>query len=315
MATRNELDCLTTLGNTGFGTCILDFKNIIGAIRLPKDAEIDITDLQTALTDLVCNDSKALRGYPFFDFKTPTDNTEDLVVQTFADGSKKPVREGFNDWKFQYVDGGLSLHKNLRTFNGLDADFLFIDGDSPNKIMCLAGSAADKIKGIPVAGGFFWAHPWKLNTGAAVAEYMVQFTMPVKYTNDEVNFVVADFDVPSTIKGLQDVDLTLASGGTSGVFNATLLTSTVNTNLGDVYPTELAAGGLWTAKNTATGTAITISSVSYDEDNKYFIVTLATTAPPYPASGTVTINLAAPSVLAAAGVLVESTGAKAIARN
>lgn len=315
MATRNSLDCLTDVGNTGFGTCVLDFKNIIGAIRLPKGTEIDITNLQTALLAAVRNDSKALRAYPFFDFKQVNDGTEELVVQTFPDGSKKPVREGYNDWKFQYVDGALSLHKNLRTFNGLDADFIFIDGDSPNKIMCLAGSTATKIKGIPVAGGFFWAHPWKVNTGQAVAEYMVQFTMPVKYTNDLVNFVVADFDVPSTIKGLQTVNLTGEDGGSTGVFNVTVLEDSVGTNLGDVFPTELANGALWTAKNTATSAAITISGVTYDSDNKKFVVTMATTAPPYPATGTVTVNLAAPSVLAAAGIEVESSGSVAIPRN
>lgn len=314
MAELNKINCLTDLGNTGFGSCVLDFKNIVGAIRLPKRAEIDITALSTNLLAAVRNSNKALRAFPFWNFLATQDGTEDIVVQTFPTGAKKVVREGFNDWKYQYVDGGLTLHKQLRTFNHVDADFLFIDAD--NKIMCLPGSTATKIMGIPVTGGFFHALPWKINDGSKLAEYMVQFTMPVKYTNDLVAVVEADFDLPSTILGLQDVTLTGVGAVTSGVYNMTAVTSSVKTNLGDLYPAELAAAGLWTAKNTATGVAIPISGVSYYSDTKTFVVTLATTAPPYPASGTVTINLAAPSVLAAAGVDgFESTKAVAITRN
>ncbi len=312
MATLNTINCLQDVGNTGFGSCVLDFKNIVGAIRLPKGLEIDITALQTNLIAAAQNSNKALRALPFYNLLATTDGTEDIVVQSFATGAKKVVREGFNDWKFQYVDGGLTLHKNLRMMNNIDADFLFIDAD--NKIMCLAGSTSTKIKGIPVTGGFFHAHPWKLNDGSKVAEYIVQFTMPVKYTNDLVNVVEADFDIPSTVLGLQDVTVTGVAGATAGVYDMTLVTTSVGTNLGDLYPTELAAAGLWTAKNTATDAAITISGVSYNATTKKFVLTLTTTAPPYPATGTVTINLAAPSVLAAAGVDgFESTAAAVIA--
>lgn len=312
MATLNTINCLQDVGNTGFGSCVLDFKNIVGAIRLPKGLEIDITALRTNLIAAAQNSNKALRALPFYNFLQTTDGTEDIVVQSFGTGAKKVVREGFNDWKFQYVDGGLTLHKQLRMLNNVDADFLFIDAD--NKIMCMAGSSATKIQGIPVTGGFFHAHPWKLNDGSKVAEYTLQFTMPVKYTNDLVNFVEADFDIPSTVLGLQDVNVTGAAGSTAGKYQMSLETASVGTNMGDLYPTELAAAGLWTAKNTATDAAITISAVSYNATTKKFVLTLTTTAPPYPASGTVTINLAAPSVLAAAGVDgFESTGAAVIA--
>lgn len=314
MADLNKLNCLTSLGNTGFGSCVLDFKNIVGAIRLPKGAELDIADIKASLIAAVRNNNKALRAFPFFNLISTVDSTEEIVIQTFQTGAKKVVREGFNDWKFQYVDGGLTLHKQLRTFNYQTADFLFVDAE--NKIMCLPGSTVTKIKGIPVTGGFFHALPWKLNDGSKVAEYMVQFTMPVKYTNDLVAFVKADFDVPSTVLGLQDVKVTGVGAVTSGVYNMNVETCSVGTNLGDLYPTELASSSLWTAKNTATGASITISGVSYDAANKKFVVTLATTAPPYPATGTVSINLADPSTLSAAGVDgFESIGAAAITRN
>lgn len=317
MATLNSLDCLTTAGNTGVGSCYFDPKNIIGAILAPKGYEIDVTTLQATLIAATHNAAPGSRLYPIYDFENTTDNSEDKTVQTMNTGAKQVVREGFNDWKFQYVSGGLSLLKQLRLFNGGSWDFFFID--SQNNIIGIMGSASDKLKAIPSTGGFFWAGPWKLNDGTKVTEYMLQFVFNVTYLNDFYAFVKADFDVPSTVYGLQDVVVSGDANVTSGSYNLTLLTSATQTNLGDVYPVELAAGGLWTAKKTSNGNTITILSVTYNATTKYFVVALDKTDPDYPTPGVgvyVTINLAAPAVLQAAGVDgYESTGAVQILAN
>lgn len=319
MANLNELSCLTTAGNTGVGSCFLDFKNIVGAILAPKGYELDLSansgDVQTTLAAACLNASKALRLYPVFDFEQTTDSSEQATVQTMNTGSKHVVREGFNDWQFQYVAGGLSLHQSLRKFNGNAWDFFFVDAD--NKILGVEGSDTDHIKAIPSTGGYFWATPWKVNDGSKIAEYMLQFVFNVKYSNDLVKFVKCDFDIPSTIYGCEDVTLTGVADETSGTYNITAKTSSVGTNLGDVVGSTLASASLWVATNSETGAGVDITSVSYDSTNKYYQIACDTSDTDYPGTGQhIKIDLAAPSVLDAAGVEgYESTGAVVIAKN
>lgn len=317
MATIDKLDCLNTSGNTGVGSCFFDPKNIVGAILAPKGYEFDVTTPQATLIAATHNASPSNRLYPLWDFETTTDSSEDKTIQTMGTGAKHVVREGFNDWKFQYVSGGLSLLLEARLFNGPSWDFYFVDAD--NNIIGVAGSSETKLKAIPSTGGFFWAAPWKLNDASKITEYMLQFVFNTRYANTKglTKFVAAGFDVPSIIKGLQNVVLTGAAASTPGSYNITALTEATQTNMGDIYPTELAAAGMWVAKNFTTGVAIPIDAVTYDNDNNVFVVALDTTDTNYPTTGDfLTINLAAPTVLQAAGIDgYESTGAVKIASN
>lgn len=130
MATLNAIACASNTGNTGIQQCFLDFKFIQGAILAPKGYQFDVTALQTNLASGLYNSSRAARLYPIYDFEAPKDGSETKVVQSMSTGQKHVVREGYNQWGFQYVQGGLSLHKNLRLFNGSNWDFFFIDNDA-----------------------------------------------------------------------------------------------------------------------------------------------------------------------------------------
>lgn len=203
-----KLDCLAGAGNTGVGACFLDIKKIVGAFFAPKGYELDLTmDLQTQLVDATCAPSKANRLFPIFDFKALTDGTEKPVIQTFPDGSKAYVRDGFNDWMFQFINGGASLTKELRKFSKYAYDFFFIDADG--KLLGIDGSDDTKLRAFPSDGGYQLTLPWKPSDGSKVTEYMIQFVFNSKYTTDQINFVYDDsFDIVSTIKGLQNVIVT-----------------------------------------------------------------------------------------------------------
>lgn len=317
MSKLNELLCLTTNGNTGTGACFFDPKLIVGAFLTPKGYEIDVAALQTNLIAATHNASKGARIYPIYDLLTPKDNTEQKTMQTFNTGAKKVVREGYNDWEFQYVQGGLTLLTNLRKFNGPAFDFLFVD--SENRIIGINGSSSTKLRAIPSDGGFFWANPWKMNDGSKVAEYGVQFVFHVKYLNDLVAFQKADFDITTTIYGLQDVNLAVETAGVAGSYKVTPKT-TIGTNLADLYPTALAVVGMWLAKNFLTGNGITILGVTLGTNaagESCFIIATDTADTDYPGAGEfLTFNLAAPAVLQAAGIDgYESTAAVKIVKN
>lgn len=316
MATLNQLSSLVNTGNTGVGSVSFDPKNIVGAILCPKGYEVDVTALQANLIAGTHNAIKAQRLYPVYDFENTTDSSEQKVEQTMNNGSVHVVREGLMKWAFEFFAGGLSLLSRLRLFNGSAWDFLFIDANMT--IIGIQGSTPNKLKAIPSTNGRFWAPPLKINDGSKITSYMVEFAFQQRYISDLnlVAFVAAGFDIPTVVFGLQDVNLTGVADATSGSYDITAVTAAAQTNMGDIYPTALAVGSLWTAINTATGLSIPILSVTFNPVAKTYVIALDKTSLNYPSSGTVTINLAAPSVLQAAAVDgYESTGGVAIVKN
>lgn len=317
MSLLNQLNCISDIGNTGVGACSLDFKKIVGAILTPKGYTIeaaDLVDSASLLAKLQADTqaaNKAARIYPVMGFVNAEDNSSGLQKQTFSYGVEAPVRDGINNWAFQFVKGGLSLLQKLRLFNKSTAfDFLFVDDE--NKILGTASADGTGLQAIPSM--YFWARQWKANTGQAIAEYTCEFAFLPQYINEYVASVSAGFDITTNVIGLQDVKVSGVADSVSGSYDLTAVAG--GTNLGDLYETELASASVWEAKNFATGAAIDITGVTYDATAKAFVVALDKTAPAYPATGFVTINLVAPAALAAAGVVgFESLGAAKIAKN
>lgn len=318
----NSLDCIAVLGNTGVGACNFNPKNIVAAILTPKGYQIPLAAAASSaalLTQLQADaqaPTKAARIYPISNFVAAADASTGLQKQTFSYGVEAPVRDGINNWTFQFVSGGLSLLSKLRLYNKTTSyDFLFVDAD--NNIIGTKGkdSTGNKVlQAIP--NMYFWAHQWKVNDGSKVTDYQIEFAFLPNYVNENVGYITAGFDFTSNILGLQDLVVSGAGNATPGTYDLQVVTDATGFNLGDLYPTALASAGLWVASNTATGTSITITSVTYSAVTKKFSLVLTTTAPPYPASGTITFNLAAPSVLAAAGISgFESLGSVAITKN
>jgi len=123
-------------------------------------------------------------------------------------------------------------------------------------------------------------------------------------------YAATGINMQSVVLGLQDVVLSSpAANATSGSFNISATVVNGQVDMYANYATDLASASLWVATNTATGANITIDSVTATSSftaapsSDGWVIALATTAPPYPASGTVTFSLASPSVLSTAGVL------------
>ena len=321
MATLNTLACLTTAGNTGKEACAFLPANITGVLLTPKGYilnQTQIAALQASLIAAVQNPSKGARVFPIYGFETPNDNSEDITVQTTGYGGKHVVKEGYNDWKYDYVDGGVTLHKNIRLLNGNSHDFLFIDAN--NTIIGTAGTGSDGfpgLKAIPCDGGFFWAHPWKANDGSKVTTLMIQFVFHPKYMNEYLAFVKADFDIATTAIGLVDVTLTSPSvNATSGSYNVVAKTAGVGTNLGDIYPAELAIGTSWLAKD-ENGLNIPVLSSTYNAAINGYVIALDKASANYPtvAGKKVTITGNTPAILTTNGVAGYEFGAVSIVKN
>ena len=137
MGALNAISCLNTVGNTGNPKCAFDPAFISGALMAPTGTVIDPSansnNLLTTMTALFYNASKAARVYPLYDFEKITDSSDKLTLQSMANGAKHPVREGFNDWMFQYFDGGLIKHLNCQIVQRFELGFLFPFNRSANR--------------------------------------------------------------------------------------------------------------------------------------------------------------------------------------
>lgn len=299
MATINKLVCVGVGANTGFGDCVLVPGIIVGALLFRRKTEIDATDLealQASLEALAQAAEPKNRMYPIHGFEQPQDGTEDKTVQTMAYGGKYPVREGSYDWKFQFVQGGLCLHKSLRKFNGTGIHVLFYDANG----VIYGVKSGTSLQTIPLQ--FFWADPWKANDGANVTQFWAQFVFKPEYLNDQLGFVKADFNI-SDIVGLQDVALSLGAGSARPALKVLAKAGCDQASLYDLYSTELAVAGAWIA-TAANGNAITITSVAADAAIGGWTITLDNTDADYAAApAPITIRMAAPSVLAGLGVV------------
>lgn len=334
--TINYNNCLGTVRNTGNPLCYLDPNFITGAIHVARGTVLDGTtsSITTLLTSLFYNASKTSRGYPMYDFEKPTDSSDKLVVQTTPSGARHPVREGWNDWMFQYFDGGLSKHQAARTFNGSNWDTYFIDTNPLNGQSNIYGIQvintstglpyANKLQAFPITGGFIWAHPWVLNTGSERTAYNMQYSIKQTYTNDLLAAVACPFDFLTTYPGINDVQI-LASAtvnATPGSFNVCLV-SPLGTDIGALYSAALSGTGKsnWTVVNAGTAAPITITTVTWVPSAVagvpgYFTIVVPVTAPPYPVTpAPVLINLKTADILQAAGVPYEATAALSIASN
>ena len=323
------LNQATAAGNSKASAIYFDVKNITGAILTPKGYQISNANLATVAALLAalqadCNNAnKAARLFPIYGFEQISDNSEDLQVQTTSIGSRKPVRDGYNDWGFEFFTGGLSLLNQLRKFNKQSDshDFFFIDANNRLIGMTATDSTGNTImQAIPSNGGFFFAHPFKMNDGGKLAGYKLQFVFHPKYINDLVNYVDLNaVDLATTLYALEDVNLTGIADGTSGTYDIVLQTPT-GIYLATNYAAALTQNGAWVATNTQTGVAIPITGVTAKGDGHTFLVVLNKVDANYPTVGgqKVTITLAAPAALAALTTPLtgfESTGGVSIVKN
>lgn len=323
MATISTLQCVNGLSNTGIEACSFDPKNIKGGFFcypgyvIPAAAFANGGLLQQLKNDCM-NDSKALRIFPFGNFADMKDNSEKPVEEKLGYGDVGTVRDGIYDLQYRFRIGGLLQSNKYRTYNRAGSYYIFVDAN--NAILGTVGvdsTGAASIAAIPPIE--FYQDVMVLHDGKKNAEYWAKFRMDPKYINELIAYSVdVEFDILSSILGLQNVMLSGVAGGTSGVYQLTALTGAAKINMATLFPTALASASLWTAVNATTGAVITISSVALGTGANAgtFTLTLTTTAPPYPTTGKINFNLVGPTELATALIPgYESTGLVAITHN
>lgn len=300
MAILNTRVCTAAGGNTGIADCSLTLQNILAGFLVPSSFELTNANLASASTALAAlqaaasNDNPLLRIYPLPEVVGMTDNTEDVVLQTLGYGAPVPVRDGKYNLQFQYTRGGNCVSNQLRKFNGLNYKVIFIDAAG----VLFGTKVGTSLKGIPL--DYFYASPFRFNDGSNITNLGYRMTFNPTYINENLGFISLNLADVLAINGLQNAVVTLGAARATNVIKVKVLTGCSGTDLYDTYSAELANVARWVV--TYNGLNITITSVAVDANIKGWTITLDAADPDYNAAGPFAVNLAAPSVLAAAGV-------------
>jgi hypothetical protein len=306
MAEVNKVSCGTLLkGNTGIPTCYLDLKLLVGMILTPVGFKLTKSQIDTQL--LTTLQAATLAGrttriYPIINFEEVKDNTEQPVYQTYGSGRKVLTIEGKYAFEVTYLDGGLCLHNQLRSFNPYKWSAFFVDSDG----ILVGTKVGDDVMAIPL--NLYYASPYTIATTSTAASYKLNVELDPKYLNEEIGFIdtkVENFDIQNEVKGLLNLVIKDTTTLTSGKVEIQTTLSCGGDNIYDTYSTNLAHTGAWIVKNATTKAAIVITSVAAVPANKTIELTIDTTDTHYPATGSkLTIELAQPAVLAATPILM-----------
>lgn len=305
----NNFPCALLGANTGFGSCTLDFKNIVAAAIVPAGTTFTQANTLTPTAFLTALAAatvavKSARLFPIHAFGEIKDGSESAVEEKLGYGASLNVRDGAFKWGFRILRGGFCLSKSLRAFNNMAVDVFFIDSTGlviGQKIVSSAGVVS--FGGVPQYQAY--QEPLKINDGSKNTIYMQDFSFPGNVFDNfgGVQLGSGDFD---TIQGLQGV--ALYSGGArvtvaskvKGYFGCG------GADLGSTYGTTLNVTNLWAVQDSVSGNTIAVTGVTYSASTFTYTVTVDVSDPNYVAGNPVIISLAAASVLDAAGLHIES---------
>lgn len=295
----NQPLCASNYGNTGLGDCYFEPGKIKGAIQVPTNFEIALSDLATLQTFFEAKMSAAIgtRIFHYGGFETITDSTEEPTFNTTDYGYRYKTRDGYYDWTFRYFVGAVMLHQEIQKNAGSGKSFLFYDDNN----VLMGYKSGQTLKGIP--GVIFEALPWRPNTGADAAQYLLRYIFDPTYINKgnlgyikQSNFNFRD------LAGLQEVEGQLFSLA-SNVAKVQLLTKIGGINLEPVFGATLASASLFEARKRSNDASITITSVADDPTNDAYTFTFdSSTVSGMAATDAILLKGKAASVWAAATV-------------
>lgn len=265
-------------------------------LMVPKSATWDSDDEDdfTTYAKAQCHASAATRWWPLFGRNAKingiTDSPEADVVETMEDGSKSFIRNGMFNRTFMTTKGGDCFAKALQS---MDRDYAFIEIDVEGKVKRLV-NADGTFSGIPVNVSYA-PTPELANLKTTFKNKFTLDFNPIDYINNS-GIVKGDSteDILS-LRGLFDTAVSDSDNlNTTTKVYVDVATICGETDLIDLYGATLAVLGNFILHN-AVGTVNTPSAVAIVSGRLEFTGTFAT--------GTnITVALAAPSVLLAAGI-------------
>ncbi len=294
--------------NTGVPFCDVIRKQPAALILVDGGLELAAADMASITTVVTfvktaTRASRGVRAYPILSLSNFEDKSKEATKAAIGNLSIQEItmQEGIPSFTFEHYKGEL-FHNQLSKAQNAGLKMFIVDSAY---VMYGTKTSSGNLAGFTLAE--FYVQLAKFATATTPAKYPFDVTLEsITEYKDNLTFVQLDKTIMN-ISGNRDTKLTLVSQA-ANVAHVSVITG--GTNLGDRYPTQLAATAAWVATNKQTGASVTITSVTYDSNAKDYIVTVDSTAYTSLSTGQkMTINLAAPAALTALGVDgFESTG-------
>jgi hypothetical protein len=301
----NRVGASTSSYNTGTNRKPMIPARMKGVIFVPSGTQFSTSSATDSQADFLAalqagciNDTASSRYYAF---KSNIDFKQDAQTQSanIPFGGKINLASGIPYFTFQFKDGDVDMYQNLLKFKDAQNiyDILFYDANGrvygTNKTVG-AGQTF---------GGFqcrqIWVDGWDAPDASNFAKYMLEVQLMTAEQWNE-NFLYVDTNVKAlgdAIRQMNDVYLKVISGGTTNHIRCQAFNGFSNESLGQWFGSSLASTSLWTCTKNSDLSSMTVSAVSYVASGDYYDLTITT--------GTgvaATLGIAAPSVLAAAGI-------------
>lgn len=304
------LDCSTSSANTGFGKCSMDFGQLNYELAIPKGETVSaaqLADFENTVRDKTSDPDPAKRWYLLGPFPIFEQQNTDAQSQTAPNGLIRMTSIGFFGWDLQMWDGGFCANKTLMKFHQSQDRFDFLNIHGSNVVagvMTKDATGAAAMKGVSMMQVF--VPNWSMTDGGSTGTvYKIQFKVgDSKQLRENYTAMKFDFDIAAAATNVIDVTLNAipVANAPTGDFDVMAVTSCGPENMAALYPTELAATGMWKAYNSKTGVAIDITSVTLTGNR--FRVLLSSADTDIPAAGEyVTIGWADMDALSTGGVI------------
>jgi hypothetical protein len=299
----------TSTFNSGLPLCDVVRKQPKGLLLI--DSGVEFTPAQATskavLIAAIKTATRAARGsrvYPIFDLTDFQDKTKEPTKATVGPLSTAEVvvTDAIPAFDAAHYKGDL-FHQQLVAAQNSNLKVIIIDSAYN---MYATTLPSGNITGFSL-NEFYAALP-KFATASETAKYPFSLAL-ASLTEIKENLSITALD--SSVLGITgNRDITLAKVSQAANIINISVTGRGGKNIGDLYAVELAVGAAWSIKNTQTGAVVTVTNVTYDTVNGYYVVTADSVA--YAALTTTQkfdVNLVSAAALSALAVDgYESTG-------
>jgi len=282
--------CTDKGGNTGMPKCDLNDIVIIGVVPCPRNAVIPAGT--SDLTAFLKKQFKAVRNerfYPLIDEINTTNNSEEAVIATLANGFSRKLRDGNAIYQFDFPFS-LCKAKTIMQFDGWNGGVFLIstDGRIVGRRQRNGDIAALIPKSIYTQSGFLGD-----GQNIQVASIVVNFGDSAQLLKKvDVTDKMQDFDTDE-LNGLIDLQLVVV-GQAAGTVDIAVKTNCDNVNLFDTYTEKLSTVATWKATDKTTGADAVITTIAPQPASKSFRLSLA--------AGTYVLSLVDTAALETAGI-------------
>ena len=292
----------TSTFNSGAPLCDVIRKLPKALFLADAGVEFNATDRQsiTSLVAAMKTKTRAARGgrlYPILDLTNYEDKTKEPTRGNVGNLSVVDIiiTDAVPAFSFQHRKGDL-FHQQLSKAQNANLTLFILDSAY---VLYGTKNAAGNLAGYSLSE--FYAELARFATASEPSKYPFSVTL-ASLTEYKENFTFLQLDsTVLNIKGNNDVTLGIVSQA-ANVLNVSV-TSKGGTNLGTLYPAELAAIAAWSITNTQSGAVVAVTSVTYNATLGYYVVTSDSAAYAALTSGQkFDVNLVSAAALSALGV-------------